>query len=143
MNESIKCTECGGNRCTPMGFNTYRCEYCGVTFSVKSDGPSYPAPPKPAPPVMPQAAYNNPYNQPNPYANPQPAYRSHKDKTTALILTFFLGGLGVQWFYLGRTGMGVLSLLFFWTWIPAIIAFVQFIILLCMSTDEFDRKYNM
>ncbi len=92
---------------------------------------------------MPQSAYNNPYNQPNPYANPQRVYRSHKDKTTALLLTFFLGGLGVQWFYLGRTGMGVLSLLFFWTWIPAIIAFVQFIILLCMSTDEFDRKYNM
>ena len=34
-----------------------------------------------------------------------------KNQTTALILDFFLGNLGIDRFYLGETGMGVVKLL--------------------------------
>lgn len=65
-----------------------------------------------------------------------------KNKTTAAVLAFFLGGLGVHRFYLGQTGLGILYLIFCWTFIPAIIAFVDFIIFLTMEEDKFNVKYN-
>ena len=40
-----------------------------------------------------------------------PGLYSDKDWTTALILTWLLGGLGVDRFYLGYTGLGVAKLL--------------------------------
>lgn len=65
-----------------------------------------------------------------------------KDKTTAALLAFFLGGFGAHKFYLGNIGIGVFYLLFFWTFIPSIIAFIEFIILLTMSNQSFNQKYN-
>ena len=65
-----------------------------------------------------------------------------KDKTTAALLAFFLGGFGVHRFYLGQTGKGILYLVFFWTLIPALVAFVDFIIFLTMAKEDFDAKYN-
>jgi TM2 domain-containing membrane protein YozV len=57
------------------------------------------------------------------------------------LLALFLGGFGIHKFYLGQTALGVLYLVFFWTFIPAIVAFVEAIILLSMSDDEFNRRY--
>lgn len=65
-----------------------------------------------------------------------------KSKTTTVILAFFLGGLGIHRFYLGQTGLGIVYLLFSWTLIPCLIAFIDFIGFLCMSDEEFNRKYN-
>lgn len=48
-----------------------------------------------------------------------------KNNTTAVLLALFLGGLGIHKFYLGQSGMGILYLLFCWTYIPAIVAFFE------------------
>lgn len=65
-----------------------------------------------------------------------------KNRIVAIVLAFFLGGFGVHKFYLGRIGWGVIYLLFCWTFIPTIVAFIEFIIYLCMSDKDFARKYG-
>lgn len=65
-----------------------------------------------------------------------------KSRVAAALLAFFLGGFGVHKFYLGKVGQGFLYLIFFWTFIPAVVAFVEFIIYLVMSDQEFARKYG-
>lgn len=65
-----------------------------------------------------------------------------KSKTTAAIIALFLGGIGGHRFYLGQVGLGIVYLIFFFTFIPAFIALVDLIIFLTMSEDAFNRKYN-
>ncbi|AZS50245.1 NINE protein [Entomomonas moraniae] len=65
-----------------------------------------------------------------------------KSRIAAALLAFFLGGFGIHKFYLGQVGLGFLYLIFCWTGIPAIVAFIEFIIYLCMSDETFDAKYN-
>lgn len=65
-----------------------------------------------------------------------------KDKTTAGILALLVGGIGVHKFYLNRTGQGILYLLFCWTLIPGLIAFIEGIQYLTMDQLAFDAKYN-
>ena len=65
-----------------------------------------------------------------------------KSKLTAALLALFLGGFGAHKFYLGQTGLGVLYLLFCWTGVPEIVAFIEFFILILMSQEDFDAKYN-
>lgn len=63
-----------------------------------------------------------------------------KSKTTAILLCFFLGFLGIHWFYLKRPGLGVLYLLT--GGLLGIGTLVNFIQLLCMRDDAFNAKYN-
>jgi len=65
-----------------------------------------------------------------------------KSRIAAAILALFLGGFGIHKFYLGQTGLGVLYLLFCWTFVPALIGFIEAIVYLCMSDDSFARKYD-
>lgn len=65
-----------------------------------------------------------------------------KSKLVAALLAFFLGGLGAHKFYLGSPVLGILYLVFCWTFVPAIIALLEAIIYLFMSEEDFNRKYN-
>lgn len=67
---------------------------------------------------------------------------SGKSRIAAALFALFLGGFGVHKFYLGRVGQGVIYLLLFWSLIPAIIGFIEGIVYLTMSDEEFAAKYG-
>ncbi|MBV5259669.1 TM2 domain-containing protein [Synechococcus moorigangaii CMS01] len=65
-----------------------------------------------------------------------------RQKTSAAVLAFFLGGVGVHKFYLGEIGWGIVYAVFFWTYIPTLAGFVESLLLVSMSQEHFDQKYN-
>jgi TM2 domain-containing membrane protein YozV len=64
-----------------------------------------------------------------------------KNRTAAGIFALILGGIGIHKFYLGQTAAGIVYLLFCWTLVPALISFVEGVLFLTMSDEEFARKY--
>lgn len=77
------------------------------------------------------------------------ASSSEKNKIVAALLAFFLGTLGIHKFYLGKTTAGIIMLvcgtigwlLILPGLISALIAFIEFIIYLVKSDEEFHRDY--
>ncbi len=63
------------------------------------------------------------------------------NKVALLLITFFLGGIGGHKFYQRKYLAGVLYLLFFWTYIPTLIALIEFIIYACKSEEELQQRY--
>lgn len=119
------------------------CSHCGNAVS-----PMAAACPQCGHPVATQQPVGQPLGgQPavgQPLANP---YAPAKSRVTAGILAILLGGIGVHKFYLGKVGMGVLYLLlfivFFWTFIPAIIGLIEGIIYLTQSDRDFAAKQGV
>lgn len=66
-----------------------------------------------------------------------------RSRIIGIVLALFLGGLGVHKFYTGKSGLGVVYLLFFWTFVPAIIALVEAIIWAFQSDDEWAEKQHL
>ena len=65
-----------------------------------------------------------------------------RNRIIAALLALFLGGFGVHKFYLGQIGWGFVYLLFCWTFIPGLVAFVEFILLLITSDEDFNQRFN-
>ena len=65
-----------------------------------------------------------------------------RDRIAAAALALFLGSFGIHKFYLGRTFQGVFYLLFFWTGIPALIAWIEAIVYLTMSDESWALRYG-
>jgi len=63
-----------------------------------------------------------------------------KSRIAAGILAIFLGGLGIHKFYTGRIGLGILYLLFCWTFIPSIIGLIEGIVYLCEDDSSFQAR---
>ena len=57
------------------------------------------------------------------------------NKVMYCILALFLGGFGVHKFYAGKSGSGILYLLFCWTGIPVILGVIEGISALCKHAD--------
>ncbi len=62
-------------------------------------------------------------------------------KVAYVLLALFLGGLGIHNFYAGKIGLGILYLVFCWTFIPAFAALIQAIIALCKNSDANGKIY--
>lgn len=67
---------------------------------------------------------------------------SGKSKVTAALFGIFLGSFGVHKFYLGKPVQGIFYLFFFWTFIPAVVGFIEGLIYLSMSDRDFQQKYE-
>lgn len=52
------------------------------------------------------------------------------------VLSFFLGGLGVHKFFVNKTGLGLLYLLFCWTGIPGVIGIIEGIVAILKPADK-------
>lgn len=91
-------------------------------------------------PACQQTAYGQRYQ---PVPGPQDAYtpdgRKLVSKVAYVLLAFFLGGFGIHNFYAGKVALGVVYLLFCWTLIPSIAAFVQAIVAICKTSDPYGR----
>lgn len=146
MNTLI-CPKCHGNKLTLLPDGSYKCAYCGNVFQVQKEQQESKAttvPTKPKPIVV-----NVQVPSQQQVQGPR-AYSKGKSKGVAAILALFFGGIGIHWFYLGKNKRGVAYLLFFfafcWTWVVPIIlsfaAFLEFLGLLFMSRDTFNKKYN-
>jgi len=84
-----------------------------------------------------------------PMAGASHAVPGRKDKIVAALLAFFLGGIGIHKFYLGKTGAAITMLLcgtIGWLliippFVVAIIAFIEFIIYLVKDEQQFQDEY--
>ncbi|MCM1292453.1 MAG: GYF domain-containing protein [Bacteroides sp.] len=76
-----------------------------------------------------------------------PAPAPAKDKTVAGLLAIFLGALGIQYFYCGKSTAGVISLLIsvltcgFGAAILGLLFLIQGILMLTMDQQQFEAKY--
>ena len=67
--------------------------------------------------------------------------KSRKNRTTALLITLFFGGLGGHRYYMGQVGMGILYTVFCWTFIPAIVAFIE-LFLIMGRVDKYNEQLS-
>lgn len=64
-----------------------------------------------------------------------------KQKVIVSALAIFFGGFGAHKFYMGKTGWGILYLLFCWTGIPSLVGLIEGVRYFFMNGPEFERKY--
>ncbi|HGA0453112.1 TM2 domain-containing protein [Streptococcus agalactiae] len=63
------------------------------------------------------------------------------NKVIYVLLALFLGEFGLHKFYAGKTGTGILYLIFCWTFIPGFIGVVEGILAILKSADQDGNFY--
>lgn len=76
-----------------------------------------------------------------PYCGAAQVQLQRKDKATAGVLAFFLGGLGVHRFYLGQW-WGIFYLLFWGTFIPSIVSLIEAFVFWLTPNERWNQKYG-
>lgn len=139
-----ECPQCGA----PCALGDIECKYCGEALAVEKNS----APTDSQRLVSQQQEIINKAEalryqqqfaqQQNIYNGINPAWPI-KNKIVAGLLAIFLGGFGIHKFYMGKIGKGILYLLFIWTGIPSIIAFIEGIVYLCSNDHNFQVKHHV
>lgn len=137
------CPQCGA----PIDPTATECKFCGEKLAVQQTAQQFQ--PQQGYVQQPQQVYTQ-QPQPQPQVVVQQAYVPGidpswpvKSKVAAGLLGIFLGGIGLHKFYLGKIGMGILYLCFCWTGIPAFVGFIEGIIYLCTSEENFQLKNHV
>ena len=65
-----------------------------------------------------------------------------KDRLVAIVLALFLGSVGMHKFYLGKVGQGIIYAVFFWTYIPTLIGWIEAIRYLMKSDEAWAAEYG-
>lgn len=130
MTHFIYCRNCGKQIEDSNAF----CPFCGTRISSGASGSSCP------PPDCSGSGYGQgQYGPTSPFTGKTP------DRVAAGLFAIFLGGLGIQYFYLGKVLGGILSIVLslcscgIWT----LITLIQGILMLTMSDEDFRDKYVM
>lgn len=69
-------------------------------------------------------------------------FQTTKSRQTTGILALFLGGFGIHFFYLDAWGWGLISILFCWTYLPAIAGLILGIRYLTLTDNQFNHKIS-
>ncbi len=105
------------------------CRYCGNRQPLNTPPPF-------------QNGYNNGYPYPSDNAFDASGPEG-KSRGICALLAIIVGTLGVQYFYLGKTTAGILTILlsFVTCGIWSVITLIQGILMLCMTNQQFEYKY--
>lgn len=82
-------------------------------------------------------AEHNTYNYYESPTDQDDVYGKKVNRIVYVLFCFFLGDFGVHEFYAGHVGAGILSIVFFWTGIPQIIAIFKGISALFKKGDAY------
>lgn len=127
---NVNCPQCGA----PVDQTASFCKYCGEQFAQQ---------PTQQVQQVQQPVYQQPPIQQQYHSTAIDPRWPIKNKIVAGLLGIFLGGFGIHKFYMGKIGMGIVYLIFFWTYIPAIIGFIEGIIYLCSNDHNFQVKHKV
>jgi len=101
------------------GYPTKYCQACGATIDARAE-------------ICPRCGVRQ-AGQPAGYG---------KSRPLATVLALLLGNFGVHRFYLGDMAWGIGYLVFFWTGIPGLIAWLEAIYFLTRNDAEWAAKYG-
>ena len=134
------CPQCHRDFTAPDNVQSVRCPYCG---NVQAAQPQQPYGQQQQQPYGPQYAYGNGQMPPTTDIGVFDSGPSGKSRGVAGLLAILIGTLGIHYFYCGKTGGGficiLLSIISCGIW--GIITLIQGIMMMCMRSDEFERKY--